>query len=169
MSLEEWNRRYRSREEINDEPAPILVEAAGSLAPGRALDLACGAGRNAIWLAKRGWDVVAVDGAIEAVRLVRELEPRVDARLIDLESGAPLPFDDGSFDLVTNLYYLHRPLFAEIRRIVRPRGLAVIAIRMRGINARFCVAPGELRAEFAGWTMLRDEEGEIAEVVAVKA
>lgn len=166
MSLEDWNRRYRSREEINDEPAPILVEAASSLEPGRALDLACGAGRNAIWLARRGWDVVAVDGAREAIRLVRELEPGVDARELDLETGAPLPFDDASFDLVTNLYYLHRPLFPEIRRLLRPGGLAVVAIRMRGINPRFCVAPGELRGAFGGWTLLRDSEGEIAEVVA---
>ena len=52
--------------------------------------------------------------------------------------------------------------------MLRPRGLAVVAIRMRGINPRFCVVPGELRAEFAGWTLLHDEEGEIAEIVAVK-
>lgn len=168
MSLEDWNRRYRSRDEINDEPAPMLVHAASSLNPGRALDLACGAGRNAIWLARRGWDVVALDGAGEAIRLVRELEPRVDARVVDLEVGTPLPFEDSSFDLVTNLYYLHRPLFPEIRRVVRPEGLVVIAIRMRGLNPRFCVAAGELRQEFAGWTMVREEEGEIAEVVAVK-
>lgn len=168
MSLEDWNRRYRAREEINDQPAPLLVEAAASVSAGRALDLACGAGRNAVWLARHGWDVVALDGAAEAIRIVHELEPKIDARVVDLEEGRALPFADASFDLVTNLYYLHRPLFSEIRRVVRPGGLAVVAIRMRGINPRFCVAPGELRGAFNGWRLLRDVEGEIAEVVAVR-
>lgn len=168
MTLEDWNRRYRSREEINDEPAPLLVDAVSSLPSGRALDLACGAGRNAVWLARRGWDVVAIDGASEAIRLVHELEPSIDARVLDLESGNALPFEDETFDLVTNLYYLHRPLFPELRRLVRPGGVAVVAIRMRGINRRFCIAAGELRAAFAGWQLLHEVEGEIAEIVAVR-
>lgn len=168
MSLDDWNRRYRAREEINDEPAPLLVEAAASVSPGRALDLACGAGRNAVWLAHHGWNVVAVDGASEAIRIVHQLEPRVETRVLDLENGQPLPFEDDSFDLVAKLYYLHRPLFPELRRVLRPGGTAVVAIRMRGINPRFCVGPGELRAAFAGWRLLHDREDEIAEIVAVK-
>ena len=72
MNLGEWNDRYRSREEIDDHPAAVLVDAARDLVPGRALDLACGAGRNAIWLARRGWEVVAIDGAEEAIPLFAE-------------------------------------------------------------------------------------------------
>jgi len=168
LSLEDWNRRYRAREEINDEPAPLLVDAVRDLTPGRALDLACGAGRNAVFLERAGWNVAAIDGAAEAIRLVHEHDARIDARVIDLESGAPLPFPDDSFDLVTILYYLHRPLFAEAKRVVKPGGLVVTAIRMRGINARFCVSQGELRSYFHGWPLLRESEGEIAEVVARK-
>lgn len=168
MSLEQWNERYRAREEINDEPAPLLVEAAAGLAPGRALDLACGAGRNAVWLARRGWSVMAVDGSSEAIRIVHELEPAIDARVLDLETGEPLPFPDQSFDLVAKLYYLHRPLFEEVRRVLRPGGIVVCAIRMRGINPRFCVAAGELERAFAGFELLVSREGEIAEVVGRK-
>src|SRR5512134_2885636 len=98
MRLGDWNARYRPREEINDEPAALLVRAARDLAPGRALDLACGAGRNAVWLVRRGWEVVAIDGAAEAVRIVREHDPRIETRVIDLENGEPLPFPDDSFD-----------------------------------------------------------------------
>src|SRR5215212_4148716 len=161
MNLEEWNERYRSREELDEQPAALLVEAARDLPPGRALDLACGAGRNAIWLARHGWEVVAVDGASEAIRVVREHEPRVDARVLDLETGAPLPFPDASFDLAVILYYLHRPLFAEARRVVRPGGLIVTAVRTRGINPRFCVSPGELVTFFEGWDVLHQRDGEI--------
>lgn len=166
--LDDWNARYRSREEINDEPASVLVEAASDLPPGRALDLACGAGRNALWLARRGWEVVAIDGASEAIRVLREHagEVRVDARVLDLEDGKPLPFDDASFDLVAILFYLHRPLFAEAKRLVKPGGIVVAAARTIGINPRFCVSPGELRGFFEGWEMLVDREGDVAEIAA---
>jgi SAM-dependent methyltransferase len=170
MSLENWNARYRSREEINDEPAAVLVEAASDLPPGRALDLACGAGRNAIWLARRGWEVVAIDGAVEAIRILREHagELHVDARVLDLEDGKALPFEDATFDLVAILFYLHRPLFAEAKRLVKPGGIVVAAARTTGIDPRFCVSPGELRGFFEGWETLHDSEGEVAQIVVRK-
>ena len=165
MRLEDWNARYRSREEILSDPAPLLVRAADALAPGRALDLACGAGRNAIWLASRGWDVVAIDGASEAIRVVREHDPRVDARVLDLETGAALPFEAETFDLVAILYYLHRPLFAEARRVVRPGGIVVSAAKMRGT---YRSAPGELARAFPGFEIVHASEDEIAEIIARK-
>jgi SAM-dependent methyltransferase len=168
VSIEEWNERYRAGEEIVDAPAPLLADAAETLPPGRALDLACGAGRNAIWLARKGWNVIAIDGASEAIRILREHEPSIDARVLDLETGHPLPFEDESFDLIAILYYLHRPLYAEARRLLKPNGILVTAIRMRGINPRFCVAQGELRVMFTDWELLRESEGEIAEIVARK-
>ena len=163
VTLDEWNERYRSREEIDDEPAKVLVDAASDLEPGRALDLACGAGRNAIWLARRGWEVVAIDGASEAIRIVREHAPEIDARVLDLESDAPLPFDDETFDLVAILFFLHRPLFAEAKRLVRPGGIIVTTARMSGT---FAIAPGEMRSVFKGFEILHEREGEIAEVIA---
>jgi SAM-dependent methyltransferase len=168
MKLDEWNARYRSRERIDDEPSQLLIDAVANVSPGRALDLACGAGRNAAWLARNGWDVVAVDGASEAIRLVREKEPRIDARVLDLETDAPLPFDDAAFDLVAILYFLHRPLFAEARRVLRPGGILVTAIRAGGINPRFCLSLDALLAELAGFDVLHTSSGEITEAVARK-
>jgi SAM-dependent methyltransferase len=163
VTLDEWNERYRSGEEIQSEPAELLVDAASALPAGRALDLACGAGRNALWLASRGWEVVAIDGASEAIRLVREQDAAIDARVLDLEAIDRLPFEDASFDLVAILYYLHRPLFAEAKRIVRPGGTVVCAVRMRGT---YRVAPGELARAFEDCEIVRCTEGEIAEIVA---
>ena len=165
VSLEEWNERYRAREDLDGEPAALLVDAVRGVPPGRALDLACGAGRNALWLEREGWDVVAIDGAGEAIRIIREHETAIDARVMDLETGAPLPFPDDSFELVSILYYLHRPLFAEARRVVKPGGLIVIAIRMQG---RYAGSPSELARTFAGFDILHSHEGEIAGIVARK-
>ena len=53
------------------DPHPLLVEAASKLTPGRALDLACGTGRNALWLAQHGWDVTAVDASPTAIETLR--------------------------------------------------------------------------------------------------
>ena len=168
MSLDEWNARYRQREESIDVPAPLLEDAATPLPPGRALDLACGAGRNAMWLARQGWDVFAIDGAEEAIRIVHEHAPEIDARVIDLEKNLPHPFPDASFDLIAILFFLPRPLYAEARRLLKPGGILVTAIRMRGINPKFCVAQGELRVLFTDYEMLHETEGEIAEIVARK-
>jgi SAM-dependent methyltransferase len=164
VNLEEWNERYRAREELDHEPAALLVEAARDVPAGRALDLACGAGRNAIWLARLGWDVVAIDGASEAIRIVREREPRIEARILDLESTGPLPFDDESFDLVAILFYLHRPLYAEAKRLVRRGETIVAAARMSGT---YRIAAGELRASFDDerFEIIHEREGEIAEMI----
>ena len=114
MRLDEWNERYRSREEIDLTPARLLVDTAGDLTPGRALDLACGAGRNALWLRAQGWDVVAIDGAEEAIRIVREHDAaHRRARARPGERCRRCRSRTTSFDLVVILYFLHRPLFAE--------------------------------------------------------
>ena len=163
MSPDDWNERYRTREEIDHEPAKLLVDHASALPPGRALDLACGAGRNAIWLADRGWEVVALDGAHEAIRLIHD--ERVDARVFDLERGEPLPFDDESFDLVAILFYLHRPLFAEAKRVLRPGGVLVTAVLTKG---GFGIGRGELVQHFETWEVVHAREEEIAELVVRK-
>lgn len=56
-----WNQRYRERGRGPGEPEPAVVEVLAPLPPGRAVDLAAGAGRHALWLAARGWRVTAVD------------------------------------------------------------------------------------------------------------
>ena len=62
MDAEGWDARYAAEERVfSGEPNPFVAELAGPLAPGRALDLAAGEGRHALWLARRGWRVTAVD------------------------------------------------------------------------------------------------------------
>ena len=90
MSLERWNERYRAGEQLFDAPVPLVVQFAGSAA-GRALDLACGSGRNALYLAELGWQVTAVDGSPVAVDVLRaraaERGLEIDIRVADLERG----------------------------------------------------------------------------------
>jgi SAM-dependent methyltransferase len=62
MDRQQWDERYMTDELIwRAEPNRFLVEEVARMKPGRALDLACGEGRNALWLAERGWQVTGVD------------------------------------------------------------------------------------------------------------
>lgn len=107
MDATEWDRRYL------DTPSPwtdnanaFLVAETSDLAPGSALDLACGEGRNALWLARRGWQVTGLDFSSVAIERAsaRAAEEGLDAdfETTDLREWRP----DGRFDLVC-LLYLH--------------------------------------------------------------
>jgi SAM-dependent methyltransferase len=166
--IREWDERFARGEELHggvaSPPLPIAVE---DVRPGLALDLACGAGRHALFLAERGWRVQALDGSQEAIgRMLaqarqRGVEERIEARAADLEA-AGFALDADAYDLVCDFYFLHRPLFEQIRRAVRPGGLFAAAIHVRSApreKGRFLLEPGELRADFADWEILHDREG----------
>jgi len=151
----DWDARYRSGERGPSEPHRLVIEAADLMPPGRALDLACGAGRNARHLAGRGWKVTAVDRSVAAIQIVRGV-------LADLERDT-VPFRDESFDLVIIIHFLHRPLFSEALRVARPGGMVAAAIRTHG---HFSLPPSELRRYFSGCSLAVDRD---AEVIAIKA
>ena len=133
MDSEAWNRRYEGRELIwTAEANRFLAAEAGGLPPGRALDLGAGEGRNAVWLAERGWDVTAVDfsavGLEKGERLARERGAHVSWVVADLREHVP---PAGAFDLVV-LLYLHLPardragLLARAADSVAPAGLMLV-------------------------------------------
>ena len=154
----DWEQHYAQAVGLELAPSPLLVEVADWMPPGRALDLACGAGRNALYLAQIGWEVVAVDSSASAVRIVRERAAAanvwIDARVADLEAGGFM-IDPGAFDLICDFFYLQRDLFGPIREGVRPGGVVAAEIHLRDEKPhRFVLAPGELRREFEGWKIL---------------
>ena len=129
MNRDDWNCRYEGDELLwTDRPNRFLVAEAGALAPGRALDLACGEGRNAVWLAEQGWQVTGVDFsevALEKARLLAE-QRKVQAEWIraDLfEYEPPL----AAFELVI-VFYLQipperlRPILARMAKGIAPGG-----------------------------------------------
>ncbi len=126
MEREDWNRKYEESDLLFEaEPNRFLVAEVEGLAPGRALDLACGAGRNAVWLAERGWRVTGVDfsevGLARARRRAAARGVGIEWVLADLREYVPPP---GAFDLVAVLY-LHLP--APERRVVLGRAAAGVA------------------------------------------
>ena len=132
MSLEQWNERYRAGEQLFDAPVPLVVKFAGSVS-GEALDLACGSGRNALYLAKQGWNVTAVDGSPVAVNVLKERAHErgldIDIRIADLERGEfKIPCD--KYDLILDCYYLQRDLIPKMQAGVRPGGMIISIVHL---------------------------------------
>lgn len=134
MDSSDWDARYAAAPGLvwSAEPNRFVVESVAGLTPGAALDLAAGEGRNAVWLARQGWRVTAVDFSPVAVERGRELAARqgvpVQWRLMDVTAYRPVP---GSYDLVL-LSYLHLParelagVLAAARTALRPGGTVVV-------------------------------------------
>ena len=158
-----WDDRYRAREGAGRGPEQILVEFASTLAAGQALDLACGAGRNAFWLAEHGWRVTAVDASHPALDLIPR-HPNIRAVRADLERHE-FEIGPSSYDLICDFYYLRRDLFPSIRSGVVPGGHFIGSIGMRDedpdvkpMNPAYLLFPEELSGFFAGWEILHYSE-----------
>ena len=165
-----WDERYRNGDHATKEPSPLLRTAIKNLKPGRALDIACGAGRHSIFLAEHGWHATAVDSSRVGMEILqqraREAGLTVEARVEDLESGE-FHIEPGTYDLVCVFYYLQRDLFSPIRAGVKPGGTVVAAIHLndgkedaKPANPAFLLEPGELKQLFADWEITYYREGE---------
>jgi tellurite methyltransferase len=148
---------------------------------GRALDLACGTGRNALWLAQRGWKVTAVDGASAAIAVLlgraRELGVAVDASVADLEEWE-YRIEPEAWDLICICYYLQRDLFEAAKSGLAPGGtmISIVHISAPGEPAtEHRLLAGELAIYFRDMEILHYFEGQpedpahrraVAEVVA---
>ncbi len=162
----DWDRHYADAANIDLTPDPLLVELADRLPPGDVLDLACGAGRNALLLAKLGWRVTAVDASANAILALQDRAQGLPIQAIraDLEKGE-FAIAPNAYDLVCCILYLQRDLFRPIREGVRPGGVFVGAIRLTGT---FSLQAGELLRAFDEWKILFYSEKEFARIVARK-
>lgn len=126
MDADRWDERYAATEFVwSATPNVFFAEVVGDLPPGRAIDLGCGEGRNAIWLAEQGWDVTGVDfstiGIEKARRLATERGVEVAWLVEDLRSWSP---PVAAFDLVAVVYvHFSQP---DRERLVRA-SLAAVA------------------------------------------
>ena len=129
---EHWNRKYLEAPEVWLDPDPFLPRAFSEyvlpLFPsgGTALDLAGGAGRHAIWLAKQGWEATLIDISETGVEQARmnagPLASRIHFVVDDLTGFAA---SQTQFDVVMAFFYLERKIFREIVKVIRPGGLLV--------------------------------------------
>jgi thioredoxin reductase len=135
---EAWEERYRSKPAVwSGRPNPQLIAEAADLPPGRALDVGCGEGADAVWLAERGWRVTAVDIAATALERAAahaesvggDVAARIEWARADLRVQPPA---EAAYDLVSAQYMLHLPvddrreLCARLAAAVAPGGTLLI-------------------------------------------
>lgn len=181
-----WDAKYAAK------PAPEgvgpddwLIEQASGLPPGRALELACGVGHNAIWLAQQGWQVDAVDispvGLARAEELARHCGVRVNWIPADLDEFCP-PM--ATYDLVIVFRFLERNRLPHmIPPALRPKGRLmyetftaahVIRPESRMKDPAFALVPGELprlfsQLEVVSYAECSLADRDVARLVARKA
>ena len=156
---------------MDNQPAKWLLDHEHLLPrAGTALDVACGRGRHAFWLASRGLIARALDRDSDAIAFVASEAERhglpLRAEVVDLETGS-VHLGLAAYDIVVVVHYLHRPLFPALRDAVRPGGVLVYetfttaqAERGKPTNPAFLLEPGELRELVSPLEVLVEREGD---------
>jgi SAM-dependent methyltransferase len=191
MEREDWDRKHGEAGPLfGVEPNRFLVAEVDGLEPGRALDLACGAGRNAVWLAEQGWAVTGADfsevALANARRLAADRGVEVEWVEADLREWEPAR---QAFDLVAVLYLQlpaeeRQSVLARAAEAVAPGGtLLVVGHDLQNLNGghggpqdpRVLFTPDEIAAELPGLEVekaervLRPVDTEEGEVQAIDA
>lgn len=162
-----WDARYRDAY-VPRPPSELLRRWLGQLPPGRALDLACGTGRNTLLLAEHGWQALGVD--ISPVALLRaQAEARrrglsLDLLAVDVERW---PWPHSRFDLVGVFRFLDRTLCSRLATALRPGGVLIyetFTVAQRSYEGgprsdALLLQPGELPMLFPALEVLEYAEG----------
>lgn len=155
-------------------PAPLLQEYGDLLArnapPGPVLDLACGDGRNGLFLARLGRNVLFCDRSEEALEKVREaaalFRSKISTCRCDLERGTDAPLHDAYYSGILVFRYLHRPLIPQLKRALTMGGLLFYETFTlyqpafgRPHHPAHLLNPGELLKAFGDWQVIHYFEG----------
>jgi SAM-dependent methyltransferase len=166
--MQDWDKRYLSGEGVRPRrPGVLLTELLPQLPKGRALDIACGEGRNAIFLAKNGYDVDAVDYSHVAIERGSKVAKKdgltVNFIHADLE-GYLIPPDN--YDLIIDFYYLQRSLVPAIKDGLRKGGVVLFetyTVEQKKIgpprNPEYLLQPNELLKIFGDFHLFFYREG----------
>ena len=168
------NKTVRDREPLNP-PAQFLVDSVHQLPRGKALDVAAGRGRNALYVAEQGFVVHAIDRDATALQTLRSFAAErelhtITTEVVDLETG-PVPatvFPPHTYDVVIVFLYLFRPVIPALVQTLKPGGMLVYEtftvenhVRYQHPRHReFCFEPGELRTLVSDLQILHYDEGE---------
>jgi dihydroneopterin aldolase len=165
--------RTRPALALDPAPAQFLKDSLPLLPHGQVLDLACGRGRNALFLASRGFTVEAIDRDEQAMAELKAAAHQqgltsITTRVMELENaGRPPEIQPARYDVILGFFYLHRPLFPSLLAALKPGGVLVYEtflidnhLRRRHPRRReFCLEHNELLGLAHGLRILHYDEG----------
>lgn len=141
-------------------PSELLKQLPSLLKSGsKILDLACGSGRNGLWLDSLGFNLTYIDKSNAALAAVIEQNTAASVREVDLETTPPYQLGESCYDAIIVFRYLHRPLFDNLIKALKPGGVIVYetfthqqATIGRPTNPNFLLQDNELLQTFTGFT-----------------
>ena len=163
-----WEERYASGETGSPgTPSLFLKETLHTLPQGRALDVACGNGRHALFLAEHGYRVEAIDQAFGAVSPLRTAAERNRLPIVAVQANLEhFPLRPERYEVVVNIRYLQRSLWHSLKTTLRPGGVIVFETFTTDQqrlgppnNPAFLLRSGELRDAFRNFELLEYAEG----------
>lgn len=159
----DWNSVYAQGTGFNVNPNALLASTVEGLTPGTALDIGMGQGRNAVFLASRGWQVTGVDTSDEGIRIANEAAKQAKVQLTTVVADVNA-YDLGTskFDLVALLYVGGADLADRITRALKPHGVVVVEYFHHDMETQFhhsmgAFDTGELEKLFPSFEVLRSE------------
>jgi len=175
-----WDKRFGRKEfALGKEPNPFLKKHIHLLPKGKALDMATGEGRNAVFLAQNGFEVDAVDisgkGLKKVKKLAREKGVKINTFLVDLDQ---YQIEKERYDLIANFYFLRRRLIPRIKKGLKKGGKVIFETyllehRTLGTGgpkqAKYFLKPNELLRLFKEFRILFYREGIFKEAGRKKA
>ena len=123
-----WNKKYDSESYLfGKHPIKFLYDHTHLLPKGRVLDIAMGEGRNGVYLAAQGFDVIGLDiseeGLKKAEHLARENNVTIETRVVDLET---VQLKKSAFDVIICSYYMQRDLFSQMKAALKSGGMVLV-------------------------------------------
>lgn len=140
------------------EPSTIIIDYCPLASVGNALDIACGNGRNSIFLAERGFYVDAVDISPVATSQLAGKHVNVNTICTDLDTWAVPP---NRYELIINIRFLDRRLFPMIQEGLRPGGVLIFESFLNGVKDAYCLKQNELLRAFPSLRVVYYEEKKI--------
>ena len=166
IDRQKWDQRYAGDTYRKGNPVTLVENWVDRIPKGKALDVACGAGRNAILLARRGFDVDAIDISAEGLKLGRQQADELGLAInwIEHDLDEPCAFDD-DYRLILVLWYVDLDLIGQLTRHLAPGGYLLCEEHLQTDaevagpgNRNFRVPPGALREAVNGLEILLYEE-----------
>ena len=168
--IERWEAKYRAADpnpELRADPL-LSGHSANLQSTGSALDLASGSCHSAVFLARQGYDVLAVDcsatGLAIGQRLAKREQTKISTLTADLDE---ITLDKETYDLVVCFRYLNRALFASMKTVLKPGGLLFFKtfnvhhlVSSPKFNPAYVLQPGELSQSFDGMVTIELNDGD---------
>ena len=158
-----WDKKYSTEAYIfGKEPVPFLKQNVHLLPKGKALDIAIGEGRNGVYLATQGFEVVGLDisekGLAKAHQLAKQNGVKIETRVVDLEKHQ---LEKNAYDVILLMYYMQRDLWPQINDALKPGGMAIIEtynidhLKHQKFNPKWLLKSNELLEAFKDMKIIR--------------